>query len=99
MKCPECGSENIDGSDECWSCSESLRPARASRGGKQDWVVWTIAGIASLVVIVMLLTSSSNPAGAGSKSGGGATNTVAATGSVPTTRAAPAIPPTGTKTP
>ena len=93
MKCSECDSSNIDGADECWSCGASLRPAKIVKGGENDWILWTVAGAAVLVVLGLFMSSATGPTG-GSSRGSGST---AATSSVPATGGAgPSAPASGT---
>ena len=67
MKCPKCGSENLDGSTRCSDCGESLaaateRPAslRASRWG---WILAAAAVIAVLVVVLVIVSNGGGGSG------------------------------------
>jgi len=68
MKCEHCGASNLDGAERCSACGEGLggTPAgtgeRASDGSRSTWI---IAGIAALVFVGLLFSSSLGPSAGG----------------------------------
>jgi len=65
VKCPQCGSENLDGSTLCYSCDGDLTgepPLQAhDAGGGASRIVWIVAGVAAAAVLLVAVFALSRP--------------------------------------
>jgi hypothetical protein len=98
MRCPECDSENMEGSDRCWSCDAALKERKDTAPTHGGWLLWAVAAFVVVAVIVMLMSSGTGPGGGGGSptvdaGSGTATGTVSASSTVPATPTPPGVAP------
>lgn len=71
MKCEHCGASNLDGAERCSACGEGLGGSaggvseRDSGGSRSTWVIAGVIGVAALVLVGLMFSSSLGPSAGG----------------------------------